>query len=209
MTRIDYEPAKWGPAAWNFIHTVSFSYDEEPDETTRESFRSFFRSLKEVLPCAKCRKHFAAQLAAAEALRGGEDDPFRSRDALTRWVVDIHNQVNSRHRKASASFEEVKAEFTGRDMLCQSGAGGGAAASPAGGGAAASPAAPAPGGARRSRPRRPMTPSLVVLVVFVVVVLLFIAACVVAYAGCACKNSGRLARASGARGGGRKKCWGI
>ena len=183
--RVDYEPSKWGPAAWNFLHTVAFSYPDDPDEETQSHFRQFFHSLQHTLPCGNCRRHYAESLRAAERKAHTAKDPFKNRDRLCRWLVKIHNQVNTMHSKPTMRYSDVEALYQDETVMCQSPPDTSLAQT----GAAEHPAA-APGAARR---RAGMTPSLVVLVVFVVVVLLFIAACVVAYTGCACTSSSRSA----------------
>ena len=176
--KIDYEPSKWGPSAWSFLHTVSFSYPEEPDEATRQEYRDFFLSLRHVLPCSKCRDHYSRSIMEVANLEGSQSDPFRSRDALCHWLVGLHNEVNKRTHKKEVVYEEVFNTYNEKTMLCSA------------------PSLIQTNGRRPSRRSRPLTPSMIALIIFVVVVLLFIAACVVAYTGCSCVSRS-----------GQKKCF--
>ena len=45
----------WGPAAWHFLHTMSFNYPVNPSRETKIQYRNHILSLRHVLPCGKCR----------------------------------------------------------------------------------------------------------------------------------------------------------
>ena len=97
-THVDYQPQEWGPSAWKFLHTITFAYPDAPDQPTRERTYRFFEMLQHVLPCAKCRGHYR------EKFRNITSDIFRSREVLTRWLVDLHNVVNASHGKKPLSY---------------------------------------------------------------------------------------------------------
>ena len=112
MSRPDYQPEEWGPSAWTFLHTISFAYPENPDEATRAGMQQFFASLGHVLPCQKCRLNYHKHL---QEIR---EDPFKNRDTLTRWVVELHNQVNKAQHKQLYEYNDVKDMYTGNHLLC-------------------------------------------------------------------------------------------
>lgn len=45
----------WGNSAWHLLHTISFNYPVNPRPKDKENYRNFILSLKNVLPCGKCR----------------------------------------------------------------------------------------------------------------------------------------------------------
>ena len=93
--RLDFEPAKWGPPAWSFLHMLTFSYPENPRPEVRKEFQSFFAALRTVLPCAKCRQHFTETFN--ESTTQLVDHLHRT--SLTRWLIDVHNKVNAAQGK--------------------------------------------------------------------------------------------------------------
>ena len=112
--RADFEPAQWGPHAWHFLHTVTHSYPHKPHPELQQQMRHFFELLQIALPCAKCRTHFAENFKALE----GEDDPFRSKTALTRWLVELHNRVNQAHGKPTMTSKQAEAIYASTKRLC-------------------------------------------------------------------------------------------
>lgn len=103
----------WGPSAWRFLHAVTFAYPEHPTKEHKDAARNLFRSLKLLLPCGDCCDHYC---------KGMDSDPvephLESRDALSRWLVNFHNNVNARLGKASYPYENAKAEFDAEDEMC-------------------------------------------------------------------------------------------
>lgn len=124
--RQDFDPEKWGPHAWKFLHTITFSYPDNPHPDIQEQFKQFFRSLGVTLPCAKCRDHFAE--AFWRTVDDHEDDPFKNKESLTQWLIEIHNAVNGRNRKPTISPSQAKRLYTAKDLLCSGQKGGGSAA---------------------------------------------------------------------------------
>ena len=58
MTRDNFKPPGWGPSAWHFLHTVALSYPNNPTESDKMMFKTFFETLGEMLPCESCRIHY-------------------------------------------------------------------------------------------------------------------------------------------------------
>jgi mitochondrial FAD-linked sulfhydryl oxidase len=91
----------WGPSGWLFMHSISFQYPENPNEEDKNNYRVFFESLKNTIPCPKCREHYSENL---------KQNPIQlnSRDELIQWVIDIHNEVNEKNSKKIYSRQEVE-----------------------------------------------------------------------------------------------------
>jgi AcrR family transcriptional regulator len=106
--------AQWGPAGWTFLHSIGFSYPEAtPTVEEKESMYKFLVHTGAVLPCRRCRRHYAA------FVRARLSDPYcavlADRESLSRFLVDLHNDVNRRLGRPEMSFERVRALYEGGD----------------------------------------------------------------------------------------------
>ena len=99
---------QWGAPGWKFLHAVTFAYPRYPSERTKYRFFGFFKMLKYVLPCPKCRKEFAIES------RNLTMKTMKDRDSLARWLVSVHNSVNRRLGKKRVPFSVVKYRYLGR-----------------------------------------------------------------------------------------------
>ena len=90
----------WGPPAWTFLHTITFNYPDNPTNEDKQNYYTFFNSLKHVLPCEKCKKHYT------ENSRDLKDN-LNSKDDLVKWLIDIHNDVNIKNDKSVWSYTDV------------------------------------------------------------------------------------------------------
>ena len=83
------ETSEWGPAAWLFLHAATFGQNKIICPAQQKRVTDFFELLGYMLPCARCRKHYNDYL---------EKHPVQAacRKDLTRWLVDLHNDVNVR-----------------------------------------------------------------------------------------------------------------
>ena len=91
----------WGPSGWLFMHSISFQYPENPTEEDKNNYKVFFESLKNTIPCPKCREHYSENLKQKPI-------QLNSRDELIQWVIDIHNEVNKKNSKKIYSRQEVE-----------------------------------------------------------------------------------------------------
>lgn len=98
------DPSVWGPPAWLFLHSITFNYPDKPSQNDKKYYSIFFDSLKNVIPCPICRKHYSDNLIKI---------PIRldSRDELIRWLIDIHNSVNKSNHKPTLSYESVYEKY--------------------------------------------------------------------------------------------------
>lgn len=102
---------EWGPSAWKFLHTMTFAYGSEDGSVSaaeRIAARSLFESLKHLLPCKACCSHYCSALTE----RPLTDQVLSSRENLSRWFVDIHNDVNVRLHKPVMAYEDAAAMYT-------------------------------------------------------------------------------------------------
>ena len=98
---------EWGPSAWKFLHTATFAYGNAEGIVTdddKHAARSLFESLRFMLPCKNCCSHYCEALSN----RPLTDHVLRSKDSLSRWFVEIHNDVNARLGKPYFKYEDAK-----------------------------------------------------------------------------------------------------
>ena len=95
---------EWGPCAWKFMHASTFAQKRKIPLDRQAQLKAFFENVGNALPCTECCKHYNEFVKK-------NPPPVDSRDALSRWLVKVHNNVNkitnnpfSRHM----SFEEVR-----------------------------------------------------------------------------------------------------
>ena len=90
----------WGAALWNAIHALSYSHPVACEDACdkKQGMHDFLKSLKLVIPCEECRGHYSAWFD--EHVKEGKNSTiFKSRDSLTKALVDLHNEVNTRTNK--------------------------------------------------------------------------------------------------------------
>lgn len=97
-----YNPEVWGPGAWLFLHTITLNYPIYPTQKDKENYKKFFTSLKNVIPCKNCAKHYSENLDTYPI-----GNSLNSKQDLVNWLIDIHNEVNVKNDKRKYSYNEV------------------------------------------------------------------------------------------------------
>ena len=107
----------WGPALWHFLHTMSFNYPIKPTCHDKHHYRDFILSLKNVLPCGKCRTNLAKNLAVLPL----ELSNMKSRETFSKWVYHFHEAVNTMLKKKSGlTYAEVRERYENFRARCVS-----------------------------------------------------------------------------------------
>ena len=96
------DPNLWGPPAWYFLHTLTYTYPKNPTKEDQEAIVSFFESLRHLLPCTVCRTNYEDHFAALPIR-----EHSHSRETMIKWLIDIHNEVNKETGKPSVSYESI------------------------------------------------------------------------------------------------------
>jgi hypothetical protein len=96
------DPTIWGPKLWFFIHTIALNFPENPTFEQKKYYESFFENLKYIIPCDKCRLHYT-QRQNINPVSKYLTDP----NALFKYTIDLHNEVNKSLGKRIYSYEEV------------------------------------------------------------------------------------------------------
>ena len=98
---------------WTFLHNVSFQYPDEPTSVDVSTVKTLLRTVATptVLKCETCIKHFTEQLDRMPR------ETLYSRSRFSRWLVDVHNDVNARQGKIYMPYEDVKKMYLGQFQI--------------------------------------------------------------------------------------------
>ena len=92
-------PKIWGPKAWFFIHAIALNYPKNPSFQEKREYSNFFKSLKYVLPCDACARHYGINIEKYPI-----DNYLDTTESLFNWTVDLHNMVNYETGKPQISY---------------------------------------------------------------------------------------------------------
>ena len=83
----------WGPSGWEFLHTLTFIYPEQPSYIDKVKMQNFMKSISYILPCKYCRTSFTKYSISLPIV-----DYLDSRETMIEWLYKIHNKVNKKLR---------------------------------------------------------------------------------------------------------------
>lgn len=101
------KPETWGPCAWLFLHSITLNYPNNPTIEDQTNMTNFIMSLKHVIPCHKCKINFANHLKNKPLTK----EVLSSKETLTKWLIDIHNEVNKMNGKKVLSYDDALKEI--------------------------------------------------------------------------------------------------
>ena len=96
------KPEIWGPHLWYILHIISFEYPLNPTEYDKRIYHDFYTSLKDVIPCEMCRKHYRTHINKYPLT-----PHLDTRDTLVKWVIQVHNFVNASLGKPIFTIAQV------------------------------------------------------------------------------------------------------
>jgi hypothetical protein len=95
----------WGPATWHLLHSISFNYPVNPTDSDKQNYKEFILSLKNILPCGKCRKNLVNNLKKCPL----EQKDLETRDAFSKYIYNLHETVNSMlGKKSGLNYDDVR-----------------------------------------------------------------------------------------------------
>jgi len=98
----NFDPQLWGSSFWYVLHLITFGYPDHPSYIEQRGYHDFFVNLQHVIPCLKCRNHYAKHL---------QDHPIgpylNTKSNLIKWLVDMHNIVNQSLNKPIMNIEDA------------------------------------------------------------------------------------------------------
>ncbi len=105
----------WGPMIWNTLHLISFNYPVHPTEEDKKHYHDYLVSLGNVLPCKYCRDNYRANLTRT----GFAPTVFNNRETFSRFIYDLHNEVNKMLKKPiELSYEDVRDRYENFRARC-------------------------------------------------------------------------------------------
>lgn len=96
LTELD----QWGPNFWQTLHTLTFTYPNRPTARDRRIYYHTLRYIGLTLPCPVCRRDYLAYLKKYPP-------NLESRFTLSRYMVDLHNEVNRKLNKSVVDYDTV------------------------------------------------------------------------------------------------------
>ena len=104
---------KWGPNAWDFLHTITFNYPQDPTEDNKQQYKQLFENLQYTLPCSHCRTSYSLILKYLNI-----DQYLDSREGLTFWLFIVHNLVNRKLKHELITFNNVVIKYENLRARC-------------------------------------------------------------------------------------------
>ena len=99
---MNFPPQVWGPFFWNTIHIAALGYPTEPTYTHKKAAKEFLEALQVIIPCPKCRRHFADHIAKFPIT-----PHLDTRNAFFKWTVVLHNSINKALGKPEYTEQET------------------------------------------------------------------------------------------------------
>lgn len=96
------DPNLWGLSFWRASHFITLAYPDQPTLDDKNYVRTYFENLKYLLPCEKCREHYAINLKNKPLT----DEILSSRNKIILWLFELHNLVNTQLDKPTITLEQ-------------------------------------------------------------------------------------------------------
>ena len=98
----------WGPSLWHSLHAISFNYPIKPTYRQKKEYFSFFKSLKNILPCKYCRINYVKNLRAVPLTM----KTMKNRETFSLWLYNLHEEINTMlGKKSNLTFNDVRARY--------------------------------------------------------------------------------------------------
>ena len=98
----------WGPAAWHFIHSMSFNYPVNPTPEDKIHYKNFIYNLRYVLPCKYCRINLKNNLIKKPLMMFH----MESRATFSRYIYELHELINRMlGKKSNLSYCDVRERY--------------------------------------------------------------------------------------------------
>jgi hypothetical protein len=107
----------WGPSGWEYAHSVSFGYPNNPTEEDKKNYLIFFKYFGKTLPCSLCVLSYGKFIKERDTLL--DKSVMESRETLTKWLYKIHQKVNKKLGvNYGTTFEEVCYKYESYRAKC-------------------------------------------------------------------------------------------
>jgi len=108
-----FQTSCWGPQIWSYLHFTSFNYCP----ARSNEYKTLLDGVAGTLPCKYCRDNFQDNKTKAikDMIQQNQikkyNDIFKSRDMYSRFIYNVHHQVNIRLGKCcdnEPSYDETR-----------------------------------------------------------------------------------------------------
>ena len=99
-------PKYWGYSGWVFLNSIALVYNP----LQKQIYYNFFVSLKDILPCEKCKIHYSTQL---ELL----NNALENKNTLLEWLLNIRNKINLEQNKKTKTLKDIFNEIFYKNNL--------------------------------------------------------------------------------------------
>lgn len=90
------DSAELGRSTWTYLHSLAAYYPDKPTVEEKADVKSLLSSFSRTYPCKWCVSHMLPYMA-------NKPPEVESRTALSRWMCEMHNDVN--HRLGKPQFD--------------------------------------------------------------------------------------------------------
>jgi len=105
----------WGPSQWHVLHTMSFNYPVKPTMVEKRNYRNYILSLRNVLPCGKCRENLRKNFKKLPLTI----KHMKSRDTFSKYIYDLHELINEMlGKKSGLTYEKVRNTYENFRSRC-------------------------------------------------------------------------------------------
>jgi hypothetical protein len=105
----------WGPSQWHVMHTMSFNYPVNPTSMDKRNYRNYILSLRNVLPCGKCRENLRKNFKKLPLTM----KHMKSRHTFSKYIYDLHELVNDMlGKKSGLTYEKVRNTYENFRSRC-------------------------------------------------------------------------------------------
>ena len=78
-----------GSSTWTFLHSMSVYFPETPSQKQQQDMQQFMNLFSEFYPCKPCAENLKDHIAH-------HPPETKSREEFSRWMCELHNEVNER-----------------------------------------------------------------------------------------------------------------
>jgi hypothetical protein len=103
MNKINFNPELWGSHGWTFLQHIALSYPNSPNKEIKQTYKDFFYSIKNILPCESCAMNYTEHITKIPI-----DNYLKNRDTLFSWIIKMHNEVNKLQNKKLINENKLK-----------------------------------------------------------------------------------------------------
>jgi hypothetical protein len=95
----------FGPATWHLLHCMSFNYPNNPSKCDKHKYMNFVLSLKDILPCGKCRTNLEKNFNNHPLTMKN----MESRESFSIYIYELHEVVNRMlGKKSGLTYKMVR-----------------------------------------------------------------------------------------------------